>query len=212
MTQSAIQIIRAEHRALTSVLQAMLDLSAKMGEHPTPADFAALRAIVFYIDEFPERLHHTKESELLFPMVLRAAPEAAEAIARLDEEHESGERAIRELEHDLLAWEQMGEARRARFVDSARRYAEFYRNHLELEETRILPLAQRALDDAQWRELNAAFEANRDPLTGHEPQDAYRALFSRIVRLAPAPIGLGTGEVQGGVGRRPLRRSTSTGR
>jgi hemerythrin-like domain-containing protein len=197
VTQSALQIIRAEHRALTSVLQAMLDLATRMAGSPTQSDFAALRAIVFYIDEFPERLHHTKESDLLFPMVLRAAPEAAQAIARLDAEHETGERAIRDLAHELIAWEQMGEARRARFVDAARRYVDFYRKHLELEETQILPLAQRALDAAQWRELDAAFEANRDPLTGHEPEEAYRALFSRIVRLTPAPIGLGAARAAG---------------
>ena len=33
--------------------------------------------------------------------------------------------------------------------------------------------------------------ALRDPLTGHEPDDQYRPLFSRIVNRAPAPVGLG---------------------
>jgi hypothetical protein len=36
--------------------------------------FDVLRAMLFYIDEFPERLHHTKESELLFPSCANARP------------------------------------------------------------------------------------------------------------------------------------------
>jgi hypothetical protein len=55
----------------------------------------------------------------------------------------------------------------------------------------VLPAARAAFDAADWEALDAAFEANRDPLTGHEPADEYRALFQRIAIAAPAPIGLG---------------------
>jgi hypothetical protein len=62
---------------------------------------------------------------------------------------------------------------------------------MAIEEHEILPLAERVLTADDWAELDAAFETNRDPLTGHEPDDEYRALFTRIVSLVPAPIGLG---------------------
>ena len=42
--------------------------------------FAVLRAMLFYVDEFPERLHHPKETELLFPKVAMASHHAAEAV------------------------------------------------------------------------------------------------------------------------------------
>ena len=53
----------------------------------------------FYIDEFPEREHHPKESEHLFPAWRSVAPHVAEVIARLDGEHVRGEAAVRELQH-----------------------------------------------------------------------------------------------------------------
>ena len=62
---------------------------------------------------------------------------------------------------------------------------------MALEEKQILPLAEKLLSAQDWAELDAAFAANRDPLTGHEPDDDYRALFSRIVNALPAPLGLG---------------------
>lgn len=62
---------------------------------------------------------------------------------------------------------------------------------MAVEEQSLLPTARAVLTPADWAELDAAFEANRDPLTGHAPDDAYRQLFQRIAMAAPAPIGLG---------------------
>jgi hemerythrin-like domain-containing protein len=85
----------------------------------------------------------------------------------------------------------MGESRREAFEAAAQRYVDFYFEHMTLEEKQVLPLAERVLTAEDWAELDAAFAANRDPLTGHEPEDEYRALFSRIVNALPAPLGLG---------------------
>ena len=63
---------------------------------------------------------------------------------------------------------------------------------MALEERDILPLAERVLTPADWSELDEAFEANRDPLTGHAPEPDYQALFTQIVSVVPAPIGLGS--------------------
>ena len=60
------------------------------------------------------------------------------------------------------------------------------------EETVILPEAEKALSEADWKALYAAFEKNCDPRTGkYPPNPAYDRLFTRIVMTAPAPIGLG---------------------
>jgi hemerythrin-like domain-containing protein len=147
--------------------------------------------MLFYIDEFPERLHHTKESELLFPKVRARVPELAETLDRLDRDHGQGERAVRELEHLLLAFEVMGESRRDAFEQAVERYIASYLNHMAVEETEILPAAQAHLTPEDWAELDAAFAANKDPLAGHEPDEGYRPLFHKILNSAPAPIGLG---------------------
>jgi hypothetical protein len=63
---------------------------------------------------------------------------------------------------------------------------------MHLEETVVLPAAERALSDEDWTALDNAFEQNTDPLTGkHVPGPVYEKLFSQIVSIAPAPIGLG---------------------
>jgi hemerythrin-like domain-containing protein len=192
MLHESIQIIRDEHTTLAAMLRSFGMMVERGCDDAPESYFDVMRAMLFYIDEFPERLHHPKESELLFPRVARLVPETLELIARLDQDHANGESAVRELQHLLLAWELLGDSRRAAFVAAAKRYLAFYLEHMRLEETVILPAALRVLNDADWRELDTAFATNCDPLTGKYPRDpAYDRLFTRIVTRAPAPIGLG---------------------
>lgn len=192
MSHESIRVIHDEHAALAAMLRSF-GMMLERGPGGDAEDFFdVLRAMLFYIDEFPERLHHPKESELLFPLVARLAPETIETIARLEQEHANGESAVRELQHLLLAWELVGDSRRAAFDQAAKKYLDFYLEHMRLEEAVILPAAQKALNDSDWETLDAAFATNCDPLTGRYPCDPmYDRLFTRIAMQAPAPIGLG---------------------
>ena len=193
MVHESLRIIREEHSALVAMLRSLsMMVERGPGNAPDPF-FDVLRAMLFYIDEFPEKLHHPKESDLLFPKVLKAAPQVAAALERLERDHVRGESAVRELQHHLLAWELLGESRRAAFEAAARSYVKFYLDHMQLEEKEILPLAERALSEQDWVELDAAFASNRDPLNPNHPRDpVYDRLFTRIVMIAPEPIGLGS--------------------
>ena len=208
MSQESIQVILDEHAALVAMLRS-LGMMVEHGPGNEPDNFfGVLRAMLFYIHEFPERLHHPKESNLLFPRVARMAPDTMETIVRLEQDHASGEVAVRELQHLLLAWELLGDSRRAAFDQAAKRYVDFYQAHMRLEETVILPAALRVFNDADWEELDAAFASNCDPLTGKYPRDpAHDRLFTRIEAAA---VGLAHNHWPGtrvtGTGRRGERR------
>jgi hemerythrin-like domain-containing protein len=193
MPPAALRIIHDEHAALSAMLRTILLLLQQHRQRGTLPDFGTLRAMLFYVDEFPEQRHHRKESELLFPALRVRTQEAASVLDRLDRDHAQGERAIRDLEHHLLAFEMMGDSRRTAFEQAAQNYVDFYLRHMALEETQVLPLAERVLTAQDWLTLDAAFAANRDPLAGHEPEEEYRALYTRIVNTLPSPLGLGPG-------------------
>ena len=192
MAHESIRIIHEEHAALAAMLES-LRMMVQRGPGDTPeAFFDVLRAMLFYIDEFPERLHHPKESQLLFPQVLARAPQLKATLDRLERDHAHGEAAVRELQHLLLAWELLGESRRSAFELATLRYLDFYLLHMKLEETEVLPAAVQHLSAQDWVALDLAFASNRDPLCGKYPHDpVYDRLFTRIVMRAPAPIGVG---------------------
>ncbi len=192
MKRRSLYIIRDEHASLAAMLHAMMKLLEQGPSNDSQQFFDVMRAMLFYIDEFPERLHHPKESNLLFPKIAKKAPEVRGAIDRLERDHMHSEKAVRELLHLLLAWEQVGVARKAAFVDAFGPYAESYLEHMRLEETVVLPAAQGALTDEDWNEVDQAFDQNAEPLAGkHPPGPGFEKLFSRIVSKVPAPIGLG---------------------
>ncbi|MCH7343406.1 hemerythrin domain-containing protein [Pelomonas sp. CA6] len=190
-----LRVIRNEHQALAAMLRSIPLLLAQQRSRGIAPDFEALRAMLFYVDEFPERLHHPKESLLLFPKLRARAPQLREVLDQLEDEHERGERAIRDLEHALLAYEMLGEPRRDAFETLLQRYVSGYLQHMGTEERDILPAAERLLSEADWRELDEAFARNQDPLAAEggvvsAPDGLYQALFQRILNALPAPLGL----------------------
>lgn len=188
MPHSSLQTIRDEHASLGAMLRSMRALVQRgPADHPQQF-FDVLRAMLFYIDEFPERLHHTKESTLLFPRVRQAVPALREVLDRLENDHLQGEQAVRELQHLLLAWELLGECRMPVFVEACLRYLDFYQEHMALEETLVLPEAEKWMSEADWCVLDAAFKENTDPLGGkYPPNPAYDRLFTRILLKAQGP-------------------------
>jgi len=190
----SVRVIRAEHDALAAMLRTvplLLDAQYRAGTLP---DFAALRAMLFYVDEFPERLHHKKESELLFPKLRARVPTLRDTLDDLDADHAQGERAIRELQHSLLAWEQMGEPRREKFEQQLKVYAARYLRHMKREEAEVLPRAIAAFSAEDWAELDEAFGSHQDPLAprpGRPVDEAYAPLRQRILAALPAPLGWG---------------------
>jgi hemerythrin-like domain-containing protein len=192
MQHLTLQIIHDEHAALAAVLRS-LSMMIERGPQDQPERFFdVLRAMLFYIDEFPERLHHPKESDLLFPKVARARPDLLPVIQQLESDHMQGEGRVRNLQHLLLAWQLIGDVRRTAFTDAARTYVAFYLEHMRIEESQVLPAAAQSLQDPDWKELDAAFQATRDPLAGGVRDPCYDRLFTRIVMTAPAPIGVGS--------------------
>lgn len=183
---SAFQIIRDEHAALAAVLRSMARLIDRGPEDEPERFFDVLRAMLFYIDEFPERRHHPKESDLLFPKIARSLPELMPVIRRLEGDHLQGESRARELQHLLLAWELLGEGRREAFVNAAQDYVRFYLDHMRTEEVQLLPAAERDLPPEDRAELDAAFRQQRDPLAGGEHLPGYERLFARILMKSPA--------------------------
>lgn len=181
---ATLRVILDEHSALSAVLRSIGLLLSEHRRCGTLPDFTVLRAMLFYIDEFAERLHHTKASQLLFPRIReRCGGELAEVLDGLDADHARSQEAVRELQHELFGLEMMhdapdGQSRREQFEESMHDYIAAYLDHIRIEERQVLPLAERVLTAADWTELDAAFMQNRDPLTRRACDDARISLSS----------------------------------
>lgn len=186
----ATTIIRDEHRALASVVKALQFLVQEIQNRGQTPDFPLLQAIIHYIEQFPDKLHHPKEDQYLFPVLRQRNPAAATDLDILEDEHQRGTpltarvaSTLHDYQHDLTRFEA--------FATAVDEYANFHWAHMSREENVILPMAEKSLLPEDWVSINAAFKSNSDPLVGINTQREFRELFRRLVNLMPAPYGLG---------------------
>ncbi len=188
--RKSIAILRHEHRSIGAVLQGLQRLTREAQEATARPSFEALRAMIYYIEAFPEREHHPKEDTQLFARLAERFPDALPLIWQLRAEHVTGAEMTRDLEHRLLAFEQNWPRGADQIGAAVDAYVQFHWNHMRKEEQELLPLAERALTEEDWRAIDDAFAKNADPLAGTEAAVDFKALLARIMSLAPEPIGL----------------------
>lgn len=188
--QVALRIIYDEHRSISAVLSGLKSLAQMAEDGKLRPEFKAFRAMIYYIDAFPERMHHPKEDEHLFARLLRRKPEVRPLVDALQAEHVKGKQLVRDLEQALLEFEQTWPRGAEKFNAAIEAYAEFHWQHMNKEERELLPLAQQVLLPEDWDAIASAFAGNEDPIADLREKD-FATLFQRIVALAPAPIGLG---------------------
>jgi hemerythrin-like domain-containing protein len=186
-----LNIIRDEHRSIAAVLHGMQYLVEHIDKRAANVDPRVVRAMLYYLDTFSERVHHPKEDQFLFAAMRKRGKVADAVIEELEREHRAGAQELRLLEQSLVRYEEGGEKEFPAFAKAVERFAQDYWNHMRKEEEKVFPFAMELLTAADWKAIDRAFEENRDPLASDRDTKDFQKLFSRIVNLAPPPIGVG---------------------
>ena len=184
-----LDIIREEHRSIRVVLDGLRYLAQSALTGRSRIDAKVFRAMLHYLETYAERLHHPKEDQYLFAAMRQYGPKVESVIERLERDHASGERALRDLDHRLARCEEDGEKRYASFVHAVEDFARDYLEHMRREEEEVFPLALELLAPQDWETIDRAFEENRDPLASIHELRELKDILERIVRLAPPPVG-----------------------
>lgn len=186
----SLSVIKREHATLKSMLYSILKMIERGPLNEPELFFDTLRAMLFYIDEVPEKQHHPKETKFLFPLIAKRSKSCTVIIEKLNGEHLKIESTIRDLQHMLLGWEMLGDSRRSAFEIATFKYIDFYEKHMQLEESVIFPEASRVLNESECKYIDNAFAMNSDLLSFSKNRDPkYDRLFTKIMLQSPAPIG-----------------------
>ncbi len=191
MLNTALTIILDEHRSMAAITHGLRFLVREMREKGTEPDSKLLWAMLYYIETFPQKLHHPKEEAYLFRRLKMRTHEADKAITEIEAQHRAGVAHVKALEMALGRYEAGAPGGREAFMTTAETFADELAMHMAMEENVIIPIAKQHLQPEDWIEIAQAFSENGDPRFGTEPDQEFRSLFSRIVNLAPPPIGVG---------------------
>ena len=133
---TSMQRLREEHRVILRALALVEVAVARLSEGRTLPD-GWWGALLEWLRGFADLNHHAKEEQYLFPALGEAGvPPEGGPVGVMLEEHREG----RTLVQAMAAGE--GERR----IGAARRYIQLLREHIDKENSVLLPLAEAVLD------------------------------------------------------------------
>ncbi|MBK9609560.1 MAG: hemerythrin domain-containing protein [Betaproteobacteria bacterium] len=179
----ALPIIEAEHRTLGKLLRGLKTATDDLVAGRQSSDVGLLGAIVRYIGAYPERYHHPKETRHLFNRLRMRTTEFDVVLDRLERDHLIGEAMLSGLSSALRATENGGDNERKAFARNVNHFAEFYWEHMRIEEELILPAARRLFTEDDWDDLDCAFAGHVDPLADMAERTGNADFAALLARL-----------------------------
>lgn len=180
------------HRAFRRESRLLVELVAAVA----PGDTARARVVAGHFRDYRRGLqnHHEGEDELLWPPLLSRADPGADVVPRMEAQHERVGATLARLDVAVPAWEAgAGADERDTVVAALADHRAVLLDHLDDEETTLLPLAAEHLTEAEWASLGAHLVASTPVLTlltlfGLVLEDADAAERATLLHALPAPV------------------------
>jgi len=182
-TDRAIGVIQAEHRSIVVVVHAMRELAQEALDPAGRPDLDTLQRMLNYLVQFPARVHHPKEEEVLHRLLLKRTPDSALLLAEVEAQHGTVRRLIEDASRALVTARTGGADSVRHMADRVQALCSHVLDHVGLEERRVLPLARASFQDGDWEEVASAFSDNDDPRFGELATAELRRLFFGIANL-----------------------------
>ena len=185
----ALQTISEDHRGMWRLTTALEELGRQLGDAEKKHDIELFGLILAYFEGYIEQVHQPKEETFLYRAVQRRSSDSDELIAEFERDHAAAPGILVELRRQQRRLADHYPAGITEFQETVAAYVKTVQRHIKREETLLFPLARQLLNAADWDEVNTAFAADEE--TMERVRAEFRALMSRIVNFAPAPLGLG---------------------
>ena len=173
-----VAVWHAEHMRFASLLDFIEQQMSAFHEGKDP-DYQLIYDVVFYLQHYADHYHHPRE-DVAFARLVKRDPGLRLPINRLLQEHrvlETAGETLLKFVDDILEDRVIP---RATVEAAAATYLVYYRHHLAVEESEVLPHASRTLKPDDWAAVAAAVPVAPDPLFGDDVGERYRELRKRM--------------------------------
>lgn len=154
---TALDILLEEHRAIERELDVLLDIAAEF-ERRGPVPLDSVDAVLDFLQQVADGVHHKKEEQELFPLLSERglAPDPG-IIPSLLAQHEAGRSHVGRMREALYRLSRGDRTGATEFATTARNYAAMLQAHIEKEDRTLYPIAAGVLTPEDDRRLCAAF-------------------------------------------------------
>jgi hemerythrin-like domain-containing protein len=171
-------ILMGEHDAIKRVLERQ-DLAIAALERGVPVDAAIFADLHLFFSLFVGKCHHGKEEQLLFP-VLRRSTAMAPSIDRLETEHRQGLALVAAYDEAQRRYAGQGMVAAPDLIAAAQAYAQFLRQHIAVENERVLEQAGTVTSAPEEAEIVAAFERFEEDVMGKGTHERLHAMIDTL--------------------------------
>jgi hemerythrin-like domain-containing protein len=175
-----VALWHAEHVNFASLLD-ILEIELDRFHRGQAPDYELMLDIMFYMTHYPDVLHHPRE-DLAFAKIAERSAEARSIVGELADQHAMLKRegntlviALDDIVNGAITTRDHVEA-------PGRGYIAAFRRHMDIEETKIMPLAATLLNPEDWTAIEIALRQLEDPVFGATRDERYAALRRRIAR------------------------------
>jgi hemerythrin-like domain-containing protein len=147
-----------------------------MCRYKTP-DYALMRSIIVYIQEYPEQIHHPLE-DMIYSILLERVDDV-EYVQDLISEHTQLEVVTRELSESLESFSKYT-ASNEKLKKQLSEFLVMQRKHIYIEESEVFPLVQSALTIEDWKRLQYMVPILDEPISGRRTWYDYERLSREI--------------------------------
>ncbi len=180
MMENEIFKLRKEHvnfKKLLDLLDAQLDLLHR-GKVP---DYQLMTDILYYMTQYSDLIHHPRE-EAIFTLLAARDSSVLENVAELTKQHHtlegSGARFYEKLENIING---EGEIEKLQEVETpGRLYSSILRSHMDKEEQGLFVLAEKLLNDDDWKKIKTETQSKPDPIFGEAIEDRFHMVCKRL--------------------------------
>lgn len=140
--------------------------------------------VLEFLTVFVDRCHHTKEEEVLFPLMERSGlPAQGGPIGVLLSEHQQGRELIARFRQGLAELEAGDKTGQARLIEAARSYSGLLRQHIQKENQVLFVLADKMFDAETQQQLYESFEDIETNKLGAGTHERLHGMIDRLVEV-----------------------------
>lgn len=150
-------IMVVEHKLILRMINVLEKKCAEVGAGGF-SDWDFFLEAVDFIRNYADRFHHGKEEEVLFKeLVANGMPADNSPVGAMLITHEEGRGFVRGMEEATVAAKLGDPDAPGKVVENGTAYARLLRNHIEIEDTVLYPLAERVLPAIRREEMRRCY-------------------------------------------------------
>ncbi|CED72254.1 putative hemerythrin [Aliivibrio wodanis] len=172
-----IESIYKEHGYINRIIQ-LLDNKVSLLEEEKSVNYNLIRESVDYLSSVAEKVHHPKE-DMIYQYYIEHYGEHEGLVDLLQEHHtlsdstEAFSVIVEMILNDAIVPKEI-------FKENLKEFTNRIKRHLELEEAKIFPFLKSHLTEDDWKELEAYWKEEEDPVFGHQVNKRYLELASKV--------------------------------